>query len=328
VNRREFITLLGGAAAWPLTGQAQQAAMPVIGFLHSASRDPSLSFVAGLKRGLEEEAGLVEGRNVAIEYRWAQGDYERLPALAAELVRHPVSVIIAGGGPRSALAAKAATSTIPVVFTSGSDPVKLGVVESLNRPGGNLTGVVFFNGALVVKRLELLRELVPSATRVGLLANPSNPTEAEPQIRDAREAARVLGVELQVLPASSGQDIEAVFSTLSERRLAGLVMSSDPFLGSRRGQVAVFAARHGMPAVSDIREFASAGGLASYGNSISDVYRQVGVYVARILNGAKSAELPVVQPVKFELVINLNTAKALGLEIPPTLLARADEVIE
>ena len=329
MKRREFITLLGGAAAaWPLAARAQQAAMPVIGFLHSASREPSVSFVAGLKRGLEEEAGLVEGRNIAIEYRWAQGEYERLPALAAELVQHPVSVIIAGGGPQSALAAKAATSTIPVVFTSGSDPVKLGVVESLNRPGGILRGIAFFNGAVVVKRLELLRELVPSATGIGLLTNPSNPTEAEPQIRDASEAARVLGVELQVLSASSGRDIEALFSTLSERRLAGLVMSSDPLLGSRRGQIAVLAVRHAIPAISDIREFASAGGLASYGNSIADAYRQVGVYVARILNGAKPAELPVVQPVKFELVINLNTAKALGLEVPPSLLARADEVIE
>jgi putative ABC transport system substrate-binding protein len=328
LGRREFLTLIGGAAAWPVAARAQQPATPVIGFLHSASRETSVSFVAGLKRGLEEEAGLVEGRNVAIEYRWGQGRYERLPALATELVRHPVSVLVAGGGPPSALAAKAATSTIPVVFSSGSDPVKLGIVESLNRPGRNVTGVVHFYGALVAKRLELLRELVPGATAVGLLTNPGNPAEAEPDIRAAREAAHVLGLELHVLLAGSERDIDALFATFGERRLAGLVMGADPFLGSRRDQVAALAARHAMPAISNLREFAAAGGLASYGTSIADAYRQVGVYVARILNGAKPAELPVVQPVKFELVINLKTAKALGLEVPPALLARADEVIE
>jgi putative ABC transport system substrate-binding protein len=329
MRRRHFISLLGGAvAAWPHAVRAQQPAMPVIGFLHSASRESSVSFVAGLKRGLGEEAGFVEGRNVAIEYRWAEGLYERLPALAAELVRHPVSVLVAGGGPPSALAAKAATSTIPVVFSSGSDPVKLGIVESLNRPSGNITGVVHFYGALVAKRLELLRELVPGATAVGLLTNPSNPAEAEPDIKAAREAAHALRMELYVLPASNERDIDAVFATLSDRRLAGLVMGADPFLGSRRGQVAALAARHVMPVISNLREFAAAGGLASYGTSIADAYRQVGVYVARILNGAKPAELPVVQPVKFELIINLKTAKALGLDVPPSLLVRADEVIE
>ena len=327
MRRREFITLLGSAAAaWPLTGRAQQTAMPVIGFLHSASRETSVSFVAGLKRGLDE-GGFVEGRNVAIEYRWAQGMYERLPALAAELVRRPVSVLVAGGGPPSFFAAKAATSMIPIVFSSGSDPVKLGLVDSLSRPGGHLTGAVHFNSALVAKRLELLLELVPGATAVGLLTNPDN-LEAEPEIKDAREAARVLGLELQVLPAASDRDIDAAFATLGERSLAGLVMASDPFLGSRRGQVAALAARHAMPAISNLREFAAAGGLASYGTSISDAYRQVGVYVARILNGAKPADLPVMQPIRFELVINVKTAKALGLTVPPSLLARADEVIE
>jgi putative ABC transport system substrate-binding protein len=329
LKRREFIALVGGAAAaWPLAARAQRPAMPVIGFLHSASRETSASFVAGFKRGLEEEAGFVEGQNVAIEYRWAEGQYERLPALAVELVHHPVSVLVAGGGPPSALAAKAATSTIPVVFSSGSDPVKLGIVESLSRPSDNLTGVVHFFSALVAKRLELLRELVPGATAVGLLTNLGNPAEAEPDIKEAREAARALGLELQVLPARSEREIDVVFETLGERRVAGLVMGADPFLGSRRGQVAALAARHAMPVISNLREFAAAGGLASYGTSIADAYRQVGVYVARILNGAKPAELPVVQPVKFELVINLKTAKALGLEVPPTLLARADEVVE
>ena len=328
MKRRELIKLLSGAAvAWPLGARAQQPAMPVIGFLHSASRETSASFVAGLKGGLMEEAGFVEGQNVAIEYRWAQGLYERLPALAAELLRRPVSVIVAGGGPPSALAAKAATSTIPVVFTSGSDPVKLGIVESLNRPGGNLTGVVFFNSPLAAKRLELLRELAPSATVIGFLTNPSNP-EAEPEIKDALEAARVLGLELQVLPARNERDIDAVFATVNERRLEGLVMASDPLLGSRRDQVAALAARHAMPAISYVREFVAAGGLASYGNSISEAYRHAGVYVARILKGTKPAELPVVQPTKFELVINLKTARTLGLTVPLTLQAAADEVIE
>jgi putative ABC transport system substrate-binding protein len=324
MKRREFITLLGGAATWPLAAHAQQ---PAIGFLHSASHETSVSFVAGLKRGLMEEAGFVEGQDVAIEYRWAQGRYESLPALAAELLRRPVSVIVAGGGPPSALAVKAATSTTPVVFTSGTDPVKLGIVESLNRPGGNLTGVVFFNSALAAKRLELLRELAPRATVIGFLTNPGNP-ETPPEVKDARDAARALGLELQVLSVRNERDIDSVFATTTERRLEGLVTASDPFLGSRRDQVAALAARQALPAISYIREFAAAGGLASYGNSISDAYRQAGVYVARILKGAKPGELPVVQPVKFELIINLKTAKALGLTVPLTLLARADEVIE
>ncbi len=328
IRRREFIFTLGGAAAaWPLAARAQQPSMPVIGFLHSASRETSASFVSGLKRGLMDEAGYVEGENVVIEYRWAQGLYERLPMLAAELLRRPVSVLVAGGGPPSALAAKAATLTTPVVFTSGSDPVKLGIVESLNRPTGNLTGVVFFNSPLAAKRLELLRELAPSATVIGFLTNPSNP-EAEPEIKDAREAARALGLELQVLPARNERDIDAVFATLRGRRLDGLVMASDPLLGSRHYQVAALAARHAMPAITHLREFAAAGGLASYGNSIPEAYRHVGVYVARILKGTKPAELPVVQPTKFELVINLKTARALGLTVPLTLQAAADEVIE
>ena len=326
MRRRAFLAWLGGAAVWPLAARAQQP-MPVIGFLHSATSETSASFVAGLKRGLKEEGGFVEGQNVAIEYRWAQGLYERLPALADAFVRRPVSLIVAGGGPPSALAAKAATSTIPIVFTSGSDPVKLGIVESLNRPSGNLTGVVFFNSALVAKRLELLRELAPSASAIGFLTNPRNP-EAEPEIKDAREAARALGLDLQILSAGDERDIQMLFASLSARGLSGLVMASDPTLGSLRGQVAALAARHAVPAISNIREFAVAGGLASYGTSISQAYREVGVYAARILKGTKPAELPVVQPTKFELAINLRTARALGLEVPPTLLARADEVIE
>ena len=328
IGRRQFITLLGGAAAgWPLAARAQQSAMPVIGFLHSASHGTSVSFVASLKRGLTEEVGFVEGRDVAIEYRWAQGQYESLPALAAELVRRPVSVIVAGGGPPSALAVKAATSTIPVVFLSGTDPVKLGIVESLNRPGGNLTGVVFFNSALTAKRLELLHELAPSATVIGFLTNPDNP-ETEPELKDAREAARALGLELKVLSVRNERDIESAFSAPTERRLEGVVTASDPFLGSRHDLVTAQAARHALPAISYVREFAAAGGLASYGNSIPDAYRQAGVYVARILKGVKPGDLPVVQPVKYELVINLKTARALGLMVPQTLLVAADEVIE
>jgi putative tryptophan/tyrosine transport system substrate-binding protein len=264
---------------------------------------------------------------VAIEYRWAQGQYESLPALAAELVRRPVSVIVAGGGPPSALAVKAATSTIPVVFLSGTDPVKLGIVESLNRPGGNLTGVVFFNSALTAKRLELLRELAPSATVIGFLTNPDNP-ETEPELKDAREAARALGLELKVLSVRNERDIESAFSAPTERRLEGVVTASDPFLGSRHDLVTAQTARHALPAISYVREFAAAGGLASYGNSIPEAYRQAGVYVARILKGVKPGDLPVVQPVKYELVINLKTARALGLMVPQTLLVAADEVIE
>jgi putative ABC transport system substrate-binding protein len=330
MRRRELIALLGSAvAAWPLaaSAQQQQQPVPVIGFLHSASHATSASFVAGLERGLKEEGGFVIGQNASIEYRWAEGAYERLPALAAELVRRPVSVMVAGGGPPSALAAKAATSTIPVVFTSGTDPVKLGIVESLSRPTKNLTGVVFFNSALSAKRLQLLRELAPRIRSVGLLANPGN-VEAEPEINDAREAASALGLQLQVLPARSERDIDAVFATAEARRITGLVTASDPFLGSRWHQVATLAARHAIPAISYRRDFAEAGGLVSYATSIPEAYRQVGIYVARILKGAKPAELPVVQPTKFELVINLKAAKALGLTVPPTLLVSADEVIE
>jgi putative tryptophan/tyrosine transport system substrate-binding protein len=327
MKRREFITLVGGAAAtWPLTVRAQQQPMPVVGFLNAASPGPLRQQVAAFREGLKE-SDYVEGRNVAVEYRWAEGQYDRLPALVADLVRQQVSVIVSGGGAPAVLAAKAATTTIPIVFSLGADPVGLGVVASLNRPGGNITGVYQFTSGLEAKRLGLLHEMVPKATPIAVLVNP-NFADAENQLRDVEEAAARLEVQLVIVRANAESDFDAAFSTLVRQRAGALLVCSSPFFNGRREQLVVLAARHAVPAIFEWRDFAAAGGLMSYGTSLADAYRQVGVYAGQILRGAKPADLPVVQSTKFELVINLSTAKALGLTVPPQLLARADEVIE
>jgi putative tryptophan/tyrosine transport system substrate-binding protein len=327
MRRREFISLLGSAAAaWPIAAQAQQPAMPVIGLLSGRSLDDSKSMMLAFRRGLMEE-GFVERQNVAIEYRWAEGHYDRLPALAADLVGGQVAVILAVGSVPSPLAAKAATSTIPIVFVVGGDPVKFGLVSSLHRPGGNLTGVSVLSGALTAKRLELLRELVPHAGIVACLVNPKNP-EAENQLIDIRTAARTVRQEILVLNASIDHELDTAITTLVRERASGLLVGNDAFFVLRREQLIALTARHRIPTIYFLREFAEAGGLMSYGDSLNDAYRQVGVYIGRILKGMKPADLPVVQSTKVELTINFKTAKALGLEVPPTLLARADEVIE
>jgi putative ABC transport system substrate-binding protein len=326
MRRRDFVALLGGAAAtWPLAARAQQSGVPVIGVLSGRSLDDSKEFVAALAQGLHE-AGFFERQNVAIEYRWAENHIDRLPALAAELVRRQVSVILAVGGVPPTQAAKAATSTIPIVFIVGADPIKLGLVASLNRPGGNVTGVTILSGALTAKRLELLRELRPQAS-VACLVNPSSP-EAEIQLTDIREAALITGKELRLLNVSNDQDLHAAFATLAREQIGGLLVANDAFFVGRREQIVTLAARHAIPTMYFLREFTAVGGLMSYGNSLADAYHRVGISTGRILRGVKPADLPVEQAVKIELVINLTTAKALGIEIPPTLLARADEVIE
>jgi putative ABC transport system substrate-binding protein len=323
MKRREFITLIGGAAAWPITARAQQP-IPVIGFLNSTSAD--VQSVAEFRRGLAE-TGYVEGHNVSIEYRWADGQYDRLPLLAADLVRRQANVIVTTGGIPSALAAKAATTTIPIVFTVGSDPIEVGLVASLNRPGGNITGVSILNVELAPKRLELLHELLPMATSMALLVNPSNPN-AETQSKELQAAAHTLGLELHVLHASAERDFEAVFAALARLRPGALLIGPDTFFVSRLEQLTALALRHAVPTISQYREFAVAGGLMSYGGRLTDPVRLVGLYAGRILKGEKPAELPVQQSTKVELVINLKTAKALGITIPLALLTRADEVIE
>jgi putative tryptophan/tyrosine transport system substrate-binding protein len=325
MNRRDFITLLGGAAAWPLAARAQQPAMSVVGFLNPQLPGSIPHFVDAFRRGLAE-TGYVEGQNVAIEYRWAEDRFDRLQELAADLVRHKVSVI-AAPSQGSALTAKAATSAIPIVFGVGEDPVKLGLVASLARPGGNATGINFFTGEVVAKRLGLLRELVPTAVRVAVLANPANVATSS-ALRAVEPAARALGMEVQIYNASTWQEIDAAFAVLVRERSDALFVAPDPFFQTRRVQLAALAAHHSIPTAFAVREYVDAGGLMSYGTSLADMYRQVGVYTGRILKGAKTADLPVVQSTKFELVINAQIARMLGLTIPPGVLAIADEVIE
>ena len=328
LKRRDFITLLGGAAAaWPIAARAQQAAMPVIGFLHPASPDRFADRLRGFRQGLKD-AGYAEGENVAIEYRWADNQFDRLPALAAELVRRQVSVIAALGGPVPALAAKAATAIIPVVFLVAEDPVRLGLVASLARPSGNLTGINFFNAELGAKRLELLRTLVPGAARVAILVNPVNAQTTETTLRDLEPAGRAMGLQLQVLNASSSRDIDKAFEALARDRPDAVFVSLDTSFADRRVQLVHLASRHAIPATYALRDFVEAGGLISYGTNFVDAYRQAGAYTGRILKGAKPADLPVVQSSKFELVINHQTARILGLTVPQSLLVAADEVIE
>ena len=326
IRRRDFITLFGGAATWPFAAQAQQPATPVIGFLNGGSPDGYAPFVAMFRQGLKE-AGYVEGQNVSIEYRWAEGQYNRLPSLVADLVQHKVTVIAATSTP-AALAAKAATSTVPIVFTTGGDPIKLGLVASLNRPGGNVTGTTQLSFEVGPKRLELARELFPGATTFALLVNPANPVAATVS-KDLQAVADTLGVRLHVLHASTEADLEAAFATAVQLRVAALVIASpDPLFNSHAAQFGALALRHSVPVIYQLREFAAAGGLMSYGGYTTDQYRLGGVYTGRILKGEKPAELPVQRATKVEFIINLKTAKALGITFPLTLLGRADEVIE
>jgi putative ABC transport system substrate-binding protein len=324
-RRRAFITLLGGAAAWPLAARAQQPAMPVVGFLDNRSPDGMTDRLRAFREGLKD-GGYVERENVAIEYRWAENQLDRLPELAAELVRRQVTVIATTTN--GAFAAKAATATIPIVFLVGEDPVRLGLVASLARPGGNLTGINLFSGELTAKRLELLREMVPGAARIAVLVNPASATTTETTLRDVQSAAGAMGLQIQALNASTSREIDAAFATFVRERPDAIFVGIDVFFNSRRAQLVNLASRHAVPATFVNREFPEIGGLMSYGSNIADAYRQVGVYTGRILKGAKPAELPVLQSNTFELVINNQTARMLGLTVPPTLLSTADEVIE
>jgi putative tryptophan/tyrosine transport system substrate-binding protein len=328
MRRRQLIGLLGGAAAvWPLAARAQPAAMPVVGFLDARSPGTMEDQLRAFRKGLKE-TGHVEGENLAIEYRWAENQFDRLPKLAAELVSRRVAVIATAGGNPAIFAAKAATTTIPIVFLAGEDPVKLDLVVSLARPGGNLTGINFFTAELTAKRLELLHELVPGAARVAVLVNPANVTSTETTLRDVEPAARTLGLQIQVLNASTSREINEAFASIVRERPDALFVGVDAFFTSRRVQLVHLASRHVIPAIYPLRDFAEAGGLISYGSNITDAFRQVGVYVGRIIKGAKPADLPVMQSSKFELVINAEAARLIGLTVPPSLLATADEVIE
>jgi len=328
VKRRDFITLLGGAAAaWPLAARAQQPAMPVIGFISSRSAEGSAQYGAAFRKG-HEEAGYFERQNVTVEYHWLDGRYDRLPSVVADLVRRRVAIIATPGTTAAALAAKAATTTIPIVFGVGEDPVKLGLVASLAKPGGNATGVNFFLNEIIAKRLGLLHELAPNAVRIAVLVNPANAPTAEATLREIPEAARGLGLQVQVLKASTSRDIDAAFATLRRKPADALFIAPDGFLVSRRMQLALLAMRHGIPTAHSSREGVEAGGLMSYGTDIVDMVRQAGVMTGQVLRGAKPADLPVIQSTKFEFIINLSAARALDLEVPPGLSARADEVTE
>ena len=325
MQRREFITLLGGAATWPFAVRAQQSAPPVVGFLQGGLEAQSVPLI-GFRKGLNE-AGFVEGRNIEIQKRFAEGHYDRLPAMAADLVKRQVALIFTAGGVQAALAAKSATVTIPVVFAIGSDPVQFGLVESLNRPGGNMTGVSFFTTTLETKRLGLLSELVPTARTFGILVNPKNET-AENQLKDIAQGALALGRPITILKATNELEIEAAFVSFEQQKIEALLVASDPYFNGQRTKIVALAARYNLPAIYEWREFAEAGGLASYGTNLLDVNRLAGIYVGRVLKGEKPADLPIVQATKFEFVINLKTAKTLGLSVPPGPLSAVDEVIE
>ncbi len=328
LKRREFITLLGGAAvAWPIVARAQQPAMPVVGIINAGAPETSVSRVTAFRQGLGE-LGYVEGQNVTIEYRWAEGRYDRYPEMVADLIRRKASVIATGASAPAAFAAKAATASIPIVFGVGEDPVRLGLVASLARPGGNATGVNFFTAEVAAKRLELLRELAPGTTRVAVLVNPANAWSAESTERDVQAAAPALGLQVQMLNAGTIREIDTAYASLVRERAEALVVAGDGFFNSRRVQLAMLAVRHAIPTTYSVRDYPEAGGLISYGTSFTDTFRQIGIYCGRILKGAKPADLPVLQSTKFELVINMQAARMLGIEVPPMLLARADEVIE